>query len=229
MVAGSICRFNRYGYFKFGITCRQQHCNEIYSDDACENPQCYKRHPIECKYFKQFRRCKFGVYCAYLHVPVDNEKVTTKEEMNNFEIRLKQLEDSSMTRDIELAALKLKVYTLQKENEELKLILEILMNVFKKVTEETVKKTTDMIVNTLNKQQDEKEKHTERQFNALNSQILNLVRCMKKPASSPPHLAAAVSYSNQASSFPCNVCGISLNSNKCLENHIKSIHNKPNS
>ena len=63
----TICKFNQFGFCKFLSNCRKHHINENCQETVCENRNCLKRHPKNCKYFDLYKRCKFGVYCAFAH------------------------------------------------------------------------------------------------------------------------------------------------------------------
>ena len=50
---------------------------------------CLLRHPKVCKYFLNFRRCKFGDSCAFLHGP---EKQTDAETVKELEQEIQHLQ-----------------------------------------------------------------------------------------------------------------------------------------
>jgi hypothetical protein len=62
-----VCRHYMYGFCKFGETCRKQHAKETCQEMFCENENCLKRHPRNCKFYDKYSRCKFGDYCAFAH------------------------------------------------------------------------------------------------------------------------------------------------------------------
>ena len=63
----TIYRHNKYGYCKCGETCRYLHVNYLCERSDCEIYRCEKRHPRECKYWREYRRCKFNEFCSYSH------------------------------------------------------------------------------------------------------------------------------------------------------------------
>ena len=63
-----VCQHFKYGFCKFGNSCKFKHIKEECKEHVCEIQGCEKRHPIECKYFRTYQRCKFGSYCLYKHL-----------------------------------------------------------------------------------------------------------------------------------------------------------------
>ena len=61
----TICRHNKYGHCKYGETCRHYHVNEICERSKCKIFRCEKRHPRECKYWREYKICKFNEFCSY--------------------------------------------------------------------------------------------------------------------------------------------------------------------
>ena len=78
MVQGSICKFNKFGFCKFGGKCNRKHENKLCKNKDCEVKSCPLRHPRMCRFFLEFNYCKFGSYCRYKHEKYSNE-VSTKE------------------------------------------------------------------------------------------------------------------------------------------------------
>ena len=62
-----ICKFNKYGYCKFGNKCRQLHNNVTCESKQCKRNVCDKRHPNKCYYYSINNYCKFGSFCRYVH------------------------------------------------------------------------------------------------------------------------------------------------------------------
>ena len=67
MAAEIFCNRNKFGYCKFGETCKFLHVNELCSNVKCDKRSCSFRHPKECLYFRKYKNCKFGEYCKYNH------------------------------------------------------------------------------------------------------------------------------------------------------------------
>ena len=67
MEAMTTCVFNKFGFCKYGATCRKKHEETKCENSNCEIFDCNKRHPRECKYFREFKRCKYNEYCRYEH------------------------------------------------------------------------------------------------------------------------------------------------------------------
>ena len=72
MSAETVCIHNKFGYCKHGERCWKKHVEEKCGNRECCVSKCNTRHPRECRYFRDYRRCKFGEYCAFDHsVPID--------------------------------------------------------------------------------------------------------------------------------------------------------------
>ena len=72
MAAQNVCRYHKFGYCKFGNTCRLLHVSEICGNKSCEITSCNLRHPRTCKFFRDFNRCKFGEWCSFKHDENEN-------------------------------------------------------------------------------------------------------------------------------------------------------------
>ena len=70
MTMKTVCQFNKFGFCKFGVTCRHLHFSETCENKLCEISNCLKRHPTMCKYFKIYNRCKFGSFCSYVCINI---------------------------------------------------------------------------------------------------------------------------------------------------------------
>ena len=68
MSAETVCKFFKFGYCKFGLTCFKQHEKENCEKFSCDIEKCSLRHPRKFKFYMEYRRCKFGEYCSYSHV-----------------------------------------------------------------------------------------------------------------------------------------------------------------
>ena len=89
-----ICLFNKYGHCKFQGTCRKRHFMNICDKEECEVRKCLKRHPRECSYYREFKRCKFGSYCSFVHkTSKDDEIKKLKKDLNDVKSRLEKIED----------------------------------------------------------------------------------------------------------------------------------------
>ena len=67
MNSEAICRFNQNGYCKYKNHCFRKHVDKICENGRCSASNCNLRHPRNCKYFFQYRYCKFGQFCRFNH------------------------------------------------------------------------------------------------------------------------------------------------------------------
>ena len=100
-----ICKYNKFGYCKFGAKCQFRHINVLCLTENCNVHVCENRHPPICYYQRSYGRCKFTTFCKYSHEKEKNEcennenihdlrkKLEEKElQVNNLESRLLFLE-----------------------------------------------------------------------------------------------------------------------------------------
>ena len=88
----AICYKNKLGYCKYKEKCFYRHVTLVCDDVKCNVFQCEKRHPKICKYYRDFRRCKFTVGCKYKH---ENQY----EIFEQFEKKLEELKSSRIGND----------------------------------------------------------------------------------------------------------------------------------
>ena len=91
----NVCQHLKYGFCKFLDKCKYKHVNENCNEKSCEINDCEKRHPMLCRYFKEFGRCKFGSFCYYRH---SNYEELMIETMNNKLNSLEAIQTTLITR-----------------------------------------------------------------------------------------------------------------------------------
>ena len=87
-VSHNVCPHHIYGYCKFRSHCKFNHVEDICTDVSCDIQKCFRRHPKECSYYREFNYCKFGLYCAYLH-----KKKCLENTNSNKEVQFKLTKD----------------------------------------------------------------------------------------------------------------------------------------
>ena len=119
MTLSEVCLFYKFGHCKFQGTCRKRHIETICEKEGCDIQNCNERHPRECSFFRDYKRCKFGSFCSFKHESSEDEKVETlKKEISYMKTRVEKLEN-----DIAL------------KNKEIEFILKALKGVSKPTTE----------------------------------------------------------------------------------------------
>ena len=104
----NVCRFNKYGYCKFGDYCRNLHVNELCVELQCDIAVCEKRHPRTWSFYRDYGRCKYTEYCRYKPAQTvdeistndfeeklamkDKEITQIKEEIGNNNEKMKEIE-----------------------------------------------------------------------------------------------------------------------------------------
>ena len=93
-MATSICNFFKFGFCRYGLTCRRKHVLEVCSDPSCIIDNCEKRHPRVCKYYREYRRCKFGEFCCYKHILESESQIMECQELKSKIAALESIIDS---------------------------------------------------------------------------------------------------------------------------------------
>ena len=117
-----ICRYNKFGFCKFGEFCRKRHISEKCIESSCEISSCNFRHPKICKYFREFRRCKFGEYCYFDHKESGSELL--EKRVNDLIIKVEKLEKKLEEKESNQLASHSDFYTLEKKIEKIDKLLE---------------------------------------------------------------------------------------------------------
>ena len=111
-----ICKYNQSGFCKFKTACTKFHENELCQVKNCSQIQCTKRHPKECRYFAEYKYCKFRA-CAFAH----------SERIEHGDVQAIRDDMNYMREEIGILKLKLNsLGTIRQESESLRLAINIL-------------------------------------------------------------------------------------------------------
>ena len=100
MAQENVCSFNKYGFCKFGETCRRRHISEKCYKKSCEVRKCSLRHPRICKFYRDFGYCKFGEWCCFVHKTSNDDKVKElSDKMKTMENKCSDLEKQLAEKD----------------------------------------------------------------------------------------------------------------------------------
>ena len=115
MAVNNTCLYNKFGHCKYGDTCKYKHMKEVCENIDCSEDECSKRHPRTCRYFRDYRRCKFGSYCSFSHdVSIIIEKNTDNIEMKVLKEKVEKLEKIISDKDVKISSI---FETIAKQNE----------------------------------------------------------------------------------------------------------------
>lgn len=92
MTGENVCKFNKFGFCKFGKYCFRPHENKCCENGACQVEGCPLRHPRKCRFFMEFEYCKFGTYCRFSHDNIGNKKAL--KEIDELRRNLKAVQSS---------------------------------------------------------------------------------------------------------------------------------------
>ena len=105
----TVCSYNKFGFCKYGVTCRKKHEERKCEKSSCEIFNCHQRHPKECRFFREFQRCKYNEYCRYEHK--ENSEVNKSVKSNDeLETRVSDLENDLENTDKFVKMLEVKLY-----------------------------------------------------------------------------------------------------------------------
>jgi hypothetical protein len=79
MAIQNVCSWNKFGFCKHRETCRKFHAKEVCDDKECDILKCSLRHPKTCKFYNEYKRCKF-VPCAFKHIESNDDIEKLKKE-----------------------------------------------------------------------------------------------------------------------------------------------------
>ena len=91
MAAQIVCSYFKFGYCKHREYCRKRHVKEICELSSCEISNCDKRHPIKCKYYRDYGKCKFDP-CMFSHVKDDDGIDALKKDLENVVVSIDKME-----------------------------------------------------------------------------------------------------------------------------------------
>ena len=97
----NVCNFDYRGYCKYKHECLKHHFIEICYDKTCRDNLCAKRHPRNCYFFTNFRNCKFGNYCKYLHETPEPVIIEVKDNVDEVK-KLKNENEVLLTKNANL-------------------------------------------------------------------------------------------------------------------------------
>ena len=126
MIKGYICKYNKFGYCKYGNKCFKKHENKVCEKENCEVKFCPLRHPRKCRFFMEYNYCKFGTFCRYKHKEFDDEEFVGKIEklktdLLMLEKDIAEKDDEIKVKEMIIKNLQEKEQNLEKENQKLKL------------------------------------------------------------------------------------------------------------
>ena len=74
------------------------------------------RHIRNCKFWKEYGRCKFGEYCSFKHSVISEVNTNLGSVIKNLESKLSELEEVLAAKEIEICEIKQKLESLENEN-----------------------------------------------------------------------------------------------------------------
>ena len=106
---------NKFGFCKFNERCIYRHVTLVCEDYKCDVSKCEKRHPKICRFYRDYKRCKFTVGCMYKHE-------NTYDILEKFQKKFEEVKCNHNDKDIEekLESMENKIEVQRKQIEEKK-------------------------------------------------------------------------------------------------------------
>ena len=193
-----LCRKNKYGYCRYGETCRYRHINVICVAKSCNVFKCEKRHPKICNFFTDFGQCKFTTYCAYKHEK-KKDAFENSEKIKELEKKILSLEKSASKKDdtVERGNIEKKMEALEKSLDEKIVTFENKLKDFKNIIEDKDLKITDL----------------EKQLKDTQNKVTEFIKIEDK-----------LKNGKKKKTFECDKCDFTAASDKGLRTHKARIH-----
>ena len=77
----NVCRYFKFGFCKYTDRCKFMHVQELCGNPTCDIRTCKLRHPRICKYYRDYKRCKFSEYCAFKHIESNTQNSESTENI----------------------------------------------------------------------------------------------------------------------------------------------------
>ena len=196
----AVCQYNKFGHCKFQRLCRNHHIDVICNDSNCDVINCNNRHPMKCKYYQNFQRCKFS-QCSYKHE--EWKKVT-----NGADEAMKILENSIEKKVSEIEEIKDTLLKLVATVEDIQKV--------SNENEAKIKSMNDKRSTTIHTNQiDERLKEIE----ANNYILMNAVDDVEKDVK-----MIQISMRGRIPGHRCEICGTVYQNNQSLRTHLITDH-----
>lgn len=109
MATQNVCTFFKFGFCKYTVKCRFLHVKENCENLECDVISCNLRHPKICRFYRDYRRCKFGEWCCFRHVEKNLE--SNKEVID----RIKNIEKLIAEKDAKITNLENKMKLIEEK------------------------------------------------------------------------------------------------------------------
>ena len=221
MANQNVCSWNKFGYCRYQDMCRSLHVKDVCVSPSCDGSNCMLRHPITCKFYTKYNRCKFNP-CSFKHIENPSE-----DDIENL-----KTENKALIEKIEKIDENLK--TLNEKEFESKLIIDKLKQLEEKF-DQHMKEKDDRIEALENEikdtnlklfDQDKKFSILSKKFGVLREKMYELdkeTEVEKNPE--PSNLKSSDPESqSQNVEFECEKCQFTAKSDAALKTHIRSKH-----
>ena len=218
MATQNVCKWNKFGYCKHGEMCRKFHAKEICENASCQIMCCLKRHPKQCKYYINYKQCKFDP-CAFLHVEHTDDSEHLKKEN---ELILSKINDINKS----IKELEVKEFETEKFISKL-LDIEKKLDTFNEIRQDI--HTNDEVIDILTQKVTDLEvslREKDKIIDELANKVSNLDNVIEKLAGTVEKINALEEGKKGKSEkfLKCSNCSFETNSKHGLKIHMKKKH-----
>ena len=180
MANETVCQHNKYGFCKYRDNCKLRHVTDICEDENCEAERCLQRHPRQCRFYREYYRCKFGDYCLFSHMRAPDKK---DDELETMKARLEILENKNVEMTSDLNDKYLEIKELQISLNEVRAKCDTAVETCNLIAKEV----TEVVTNALTNRQNALEEQNSARFDALDQQLVALLGLLKTQSLSRHH------------------------------------------
>ena len=231
-----ICRYNKFGYCKYGDKCHFRHINEKCVTKDCKIHDCEKRHPKICIFKRKFGQCKFTTYCRYEHDKA-SDTFENSDKIVELENKIENLQQNSKATDTQnlneikketsdkFAAIEQKFQSIKDKLEEKESLFQTLENKFKSMEEVFEKRINDLEKALKQEQKKNETLLVEFQTLEIEREIIKCEQCDFTTTSSKgfkTHTKRMHTVKNDKVELQCEVCEYVTSSKLILKRHMKT-------
>ena len=176
----NVCQHNKYGFCKYREKCKLRHVTDVCEAENCDVEHCLQRHPKQCRFYREFERCKFGEYCFFSHA---RRPKKTDDELQTVKARLEILENKNVELASDLAEKSLEIKELEIRLNDISAKCDTAVE----TTNIIVKEVTEIVTNAVIKRQDAFEEQNSARFDALDQQLVALLGLLRTRSSALHH------------------------------------------
>ena len=142
MIDQKVCIYHKFGYCRAKNECNFFHPQDICENLECDISKCRQRHPMPCRFFLHYGKCKFDLNCKFDHRRHSDINLELNERMKSLEKmcsmlqsrcdevnkECRELRESIQSKQIEVEKYAADIQELKERNRTLEADLQVLSN-----------------------------------------------------------------------------------------------------